>query len=213
MDVGQPHRAVSPSLEGDVLVALAGVETELTEQDVARLVPGSQHGVSDALSRLVDHGIVLARDAGPARLHQLNRDHVAAAVVLEMAQLRSRLLSRLRYTLGLWDPAPMHASLFGDAASGSGDASCDIDLLLIARDDDLADERWFDQVDGLRSDVRRWTGNDVQIVVLSESERVDLLHDDNPDALLRNVCADAVDLAGEPAAQFLRPQRADVPPR
>lgn len=204
MDVGQPHRAVSPSLDGDVLVALAGVEKELTDGELAGLLTGSERGVSDALSRLVAQGIVLRRDAGPARLHQLNRDHVAAAVVLEMAKLRSRLLARLRYTLGLWDPAPLHASLFG-AACGGGDASSDIDLLLIARDADLADERWLDQVDGLREDVRRWTGNDAQLVVLSDSERLDLLHDDGPDALLPNVRADAVDLAGEPAAQFLRP--------
>lgn len=206
MDVGQPHRAVSPSVDGDVLVALAGVETELTEGELAGLVTGSQRGVSDALSRLVDQGIVLRRDAGPARLHQLNRDHVAAAVVLEMAQLRSRLLARLRYTLGLWDPAPVHASLFGSAARRSGDASSDIDLLLIAHDADVADERWLDQVDGLRQDVRRWTGNDTQIVVLSVSERLDLLRDERPDALLRSIRADAVDLAGEPAAQFLRPR-------
>ncbi|MFA9269677.1 MAG: hypothetical protein ACEQSX_02815 [Baekduiaceae bacterium] len=166
---------------------------------------GSERGVSDALSRLVDEGIVLVRDAGPARLHQLNRDHIAASLVLEMAQLRSRLLARLRYALGLWDPAPMHASLFGDAACGTGDASCAIDLLLIARDTDIADERWLDQVDGLREDVHRWTGNGVQLVVLSDSERLDLLDDESPDALLPNVRADAVDLAGEPAAQFLRP--------
>lgn len=190
-----------------MLVALAGVETELTGRDVARLVAGSQRGVSNALARLVEQGIVLSRDAGPARLHQLNREHIAAAAVQEMAQLRSRFLSRLRYALALWDPAPMHASLFGSAARRTGDTSSDIDILLVAPDEDIDDERWLAQVDGIREDILRWTGNDVQIVVLSDGERLDLLEDDSPDALLRNIRVDAVDLAGAPAAQFLRSPR------
>lgn len=106
---------------------------------------------------------MLSRDAGPARLHQLNREHIAAAAVHEMAQLRSRLPSRLRYALALWDPAPMHASLFGSAARRTGDASSDIDILLVAPDEDIDDERWLAQVHGIREDIHRWTG-EVQYV-------------------------------------------------
>lgn len=208
MDVSSPHRAVSPSLDGDVVVALARIDGELTGREIARLVPGSQRGVSNALSRLVDQGIVLRRDVGSAGLHQLNRDHIAADVVLAMAELRTVFLSRLRTALAGWDPAPLHASMFGSAARQDGDAKSDIDLLVVGKESDINDPRWLDQLDRLRDDTRRWTGNDVQLVVLGERECRELAADDRPDALVRNARTDAVDLAGAPAAKFLRPSRA-----
>lgn len=84
------------TLEGDVLVALAGTTRPLTGRQVAGLVPrGSQKAVSVALDRLVEQGIVLRQEAGRAYLHVLNRDHLAAPAVEVLAGLRGELLARL----------------------------------------------------------------------------------------------------------------------
>ena len=67
MDVARPYSAVVPSLEGDVLVTLAGTRKPMTGREVARLVKtGSQAGVLRALRRLAEQGLVEANDAGRA---------------------------------------------------------------------------------------------------------------------------------------------------
>lgn len=45
--------------------------------------------------------------------------------------MRSDLLSRLRAALSGWSPRAVHASLFGSAARGDGDAGSDIDIFVV----------------------------------------------------------------------------------
>src|SRR4051812_1306892 len=96
MDVARPYAAVAPSLDGDVLVVLAGVTGPLTGRQVAELARrGSQSAVSAVLDRLVEHGLVLRQKAGRAHLHTLNREHVAAPAVEALARARSVLFDRI----------------------------------------------------------------------------------------------------------------------
>src|SRR6201991_709544 len=177
MDVGRPYRAIAPSLEGDVLVVLAGTTRPLTGRSIWKQVDdASDRGVRLALGRLVEQGIVEVVDAPPARLYTLNREHVAAPLAEQLAALRRELFKRLRHEFANWEPAPMHASLFGSAARGDGGRESDIDLLIVRPEEvDAENDRWRAQMDRLRDRVRHWTGNHAGIAELDESELPELV--------------------------------------
>lgn len=134
-----------------MLAVLAGTTAPLTGRQIARLAArGTSPSVSAALARLVEQGLVHRQVAGRAYLHILNRDHVAAPAVQALAGLRGELLRRLRDTFAGWEPSPVHASMFGSAARADGDASSDIDLLVIRpKGVDAEDAAWRDQVHAL----------------------------------------------------------------
>ena len=203
MDVARPYTAVSPTLDGEVLVTLARTTRPLTGRDVARLVRrGSQQGVSLALRRLVRHGLVSAQEAGPALLYALNRDHLAAPAVEILAGMREELLRRLRGSIEQWQVPPVHASLFGSAARGDGDAGGDIDIFVVRPERiDEADPRWRGQIDELAADVRRWTGNHAGIAEVSTRELGRLRRERPP--VVEDLRAHAITLAGLPASQLL----------
>lgn len=211
MDVARPYSAVAPTVEGDVLVALAGTTRQLTGRQVAQLVRrGSQKAVSVALDRLVEQGVVLREEAGRAYLHVLNRDHIAAPVVELLAAMRGELLRRLREHLAGWSVVPSHASLFGSAARGDGDTQSDIDLLIVrpegVNDDD---HTWRSQLDELAQAVRVWTGNHAGIVELSKAEFRELPARRPP--ILADLRADGIDLAGTPLRKALKGIRRESP--
>jgi predicted nucleotidyltransferase len=200
MDLGDPTRAITPTLDGPVLAVLASAGRPLTVGQVAaQTARGSEIGVRRSLGRLVEQGIVRATESGRNRVHELNRDHVAAPIAVLLSELRLELWRRLRDSLGRWRVRPVYACAFGSAARGDGDTLSDIDLLLVhppfpgedrpTRSSTLrqlvgtvaldlalpvttnADAtRWHDQVDDLRVRVHNWTGNPLQVVDLSVLE-------------------------------------------
>jgi len=132
VDLSDPTRAVTAILDGPVLAVLAGAGKPMTVGEVAALTPrGSEIGVRRSLARLVEQGIVRATEMGRNRVHELNREHVAAPVAEVLAGLRLVLWKRFRSTLGSWNPKPVYGCVFGSAARGDGDVHSDIDLLLV----------------------------------------------------------------------------------
>jgi nucleotidyltransferase-like protein len=203
MDMAFPHSVVSPTLEGDVLLVLAGTTRPLSGRDVARLVRrGTPAAVAAALTRLVHQGLVLREEVGGAYLHTLNRDHLAAPAVLVLAGMRTELLERLRGAVGEWEVQPTSAALFGSAARGDGDADSDIDVLVLrpAQVDD-EDERWRAQLERLADDIRAWTGNHASLIEVAEADLPGLLEQGPP--VLENLRSEAIHLAGLPPAQLL----------
>ena len=203
MDVASPHSAVSPTLEGDVLVVLAGTTRPLTGREVARLARrGTQPAVAAALSRLVRQGLVHREEIGGAFLHTLNRDHLAAPAVLVLAGLRTELLERLRAAVADWEVQAVSAALFGSAARGDGDVDSDIDLLVVrpARVDE-EDERWRTQMVRLAEGVHAWTGNHASLIEAAEQDLPGLLDARPP--VLDSLRTDALPLAGVPPARLL----------
>jgi predicted nucleotidyltransferase len=198
IDVARPHTAVAPGVEGEALVVLAGTTAPLTGRQIARLVRrGTSPSVSAALDRLVKQGLVHRQQAGRAYLHTLNRDHIAAAVVERLADLRSELLRRLRDALGRWDPGPVHASMFGSAARADGGTESDIDLFIVRPDGvDEEDSQWRAQLDALGEAVYAWTGNHAAIIELAEADLEQLRRDASP--ILADLRSDGIDLAGIP---------------
>ncbi len=198
MDLSRPYAALISSLEGEVLMTLAGSRRPLTGRDIARLVRrGSQKGIHLALKRLVVHGIVDAQEAGPAILYALNRAHLATPAVELLAGLRSELVRRLREAIQGWRIQPVHASLFGSAARGDGDTSSDIDLFVVRpAKTDAADPRWREQLEQLSREVRSWTGNPTSV---SEASLKDLrrLRAERP-SIVESLTNDGIALSGRP---------------
>jgi predicted nucleotidyltransferase len=206
MDLSDPTRAVTPTLDGPVLAVLAAAGHPMTVGEVAKLVArGSEIGVRRCLARLVDEGIVKSTEMGRNRVHELNREHLAAPVAELLAKLRPELFGRIRAELNKWRPKPYYACVFGSAARGDGGTTSDIDLLLVhapfpgdpkpPKQKRISDslmqmfstpppvvsseaKRWPSQIERLREKVRGWTGNPAQVVDLSWAEWV--THRDDP---------------------------------
>ena len=161
MDTRHPLRSVTGGLEGAVLEVLAGTTEVLPLKDVHALVAtASKSGVRKALHRLVENGVV---DAAPGG-YRLNRDHLACDAIVELAQLRSTLFSKIATEIKRWKATIAVAGVFGSVARKDGDANSDIDLLVVG-------EKIPDGAIGaLAQKVERWTGNTCHIVVLTKKE-------------------------------------------
>ena len=221
MDLTDPTRAMTPTLDGPVLAVLARAGKPLTAGEVAAQTPrGSEIGVRKCLARLVEQGIVHATQMGRNRVHELNREHLAAPVAGLLADLRPELWNRFRKTLGTWNPKPVYGCVFGSAARGDGDAGSDIDLLLVhaplpgekepsrrpggldaaaaeftpAQLTDRQLARWQRQVDQLRGLVRGWSGNPLQVLEMSTFLWADQQRRES--ALFAEISRDGVEVVG-----------------
>jgi predicted nucleotidyltransferase len=203
MNVSRPYGLISHPLDGAVLHVLSGTTAELTGRRVASLAAeGTQEGVRKALGRLVEEGIVEQQEAGNAILYRLNRRHLAAPAIEMLTDIRRALLTRLAEAFAAWDPRPAHASMFGSAARGDGDANSDIDIFLVRPEDvDVEDRAWRKQTDRLTDDVEGWTGNHVSVAEISEAE-LDGLRRRRP-AIVASLEADALTMAGPDASTLL----------
>lgn len=202
MDLSSPFQAMFPTVDSDVLAVLARATKPRTGREVARLAGRSQDATQKVLDRFVEHGLVLRRDAGRARVYTLNWDHVAAEPIVELADLRSRLFGRLREVFEFWHPVPLHVSVFGSAARGDGNLDSDIDIFMVRPagvDED--DGEWRGHVDALADHVFEWTGNHAGIAEIGEDE-LPRLWRERP-AILDSLRADAVDIYGLPTRSFL----------
>jgi predicted nucleotidyltransferase len=204
MDVAHPIRTVVPTLDGPVLEVLARSTGPLTSPEVHRLVgTGSVNGIRLALARLARHGLVHAEEYARTLLYHANREHIAWPAVEQLGRLRRSLLDRIGEEISSWGSQPLHASLFGPAARGDGDADSDIDLLLIrpagVGEDDPP---WSEQVDGLRGLVVDWTGNRCQVFQPDLTRLGEHVHAGDP--LMEELEREAVTIAGDELAAVLR---------
>lgn len=172
MDFAHPLRVVSPTLDGDVLIVLAGAEEEFSGRRIHRLVGrGSEPGVRKAVERLVNQGIVLRRQAGRANLYRLNRQHVSSEAIELLAQARSQLIAWLQEAIASWEIVPRCAAVFGSVARGEAGPDSDLDLLVVRRFK-IGEENatWESQLGSLQRSATAWTGNDARVVELGEGE-------------------------------------------
>jgi predicted nucleotidyltransferase len=199
MDVARPYTAVCPTLDGDVLHVLAGTTMALTGRQVALLTGRTSHsGVLDSLHRLTEHGLVTRVELNRAYLFALNRDHLAAPAVEMLANLRVKLIEEIRRTVGEWQIAPLHVSVFGSAARGDGGTQSDIDLFVVrASDVDEDEPLWRDQIDELSGQIQRWTGNHASVIERDESQLASLRETQPP--ILSELLSDAIVISGSRA--------------
>lgn len=192
MDFAHPLRVVSPTLDGDVLVVLAGADEEFSGRRIHRLVGhGSEPGVRKAVERLVDQGIVLRRQAGQAKLYRLNREHVCAEAVELLVEARSQLVAWLQEAIASWQVVPCSAAVFGSVARSKAGPDSDLDLLVVRPSHvDEEDATWQGQLGVLQRSATAWTGNDTRIVELGEGELA------QAEPLLSEVVRDGIELFG-----------------
>lgn len=172
MDLKSPISTVVPSLDGPVLLVLAGAEEGLSGRQIHKLAgSGSVAGVRLVLQRLAATGLVHVDDLGNSLLYRLNRKHLVAPIVEQLANLRSTLINRLAGEITAWRITPVHASLYGAIARGDGDPDSDVDVLLIRPDQlEFEDALWEAQVSRLMQTVVDLTGNAAHLFELSQSE-------------------------------------------
>jgi len=207
MELSRPLSTITPTLDGDVLAVLARQNSPFTTGALHRVLTRySEEGIRKVLRRLTRQGIVHSDRVGNAYSYQLNRDHLAAEHIINLADLLSTFLARLSDRLEVWAVPPVYAAVFGSAARGSMTVDSDLDLLLV-RPDDAPDELWAAQVDQLVEDVTRWIGNDARSLQLTEAE---LRANGREDPVLQDVLNHGLTVAGSRAwlDQQLRKPRA-----
>jgi len=203
MNLSRPWALIRSPIDMEVVLVLRGTTRPLTGREVARLVrTGSQPAVNAYLRRLAEEGLVHAEEAGNAYLYTLNREHLAAPALEQLADIRSELERRLRTEIAEWEIAPAHASIFGSAARGDGDNSSDIDVFLVRlRGVPEDDPGWRAQLDRLSEHVHAWTGNHVGLSEVSATDVRRLRRERPP--VVEELRADAINLAGPPATELL----------
>ncbi|PYH01157.1 hypothetical protein CVV67_06075 [Arthrobacter stackebrandtii] len=191
MRLQNPLSALSSSLEMGILYVLCGADESFTAPLIHRLLPeeGSLPGVRYALPGLVDQGIVLERKLGRISTFALNRDHVLAGLLMDMAQSKAVLLGRIGETVASWRMSPTVVTLFGSAARGDMRSDSDIDLFLLFPDG-MVDGSVEDDVASLASMVASWTGNDARPLVYTHDEV-----EDNP--LFRGIVDEGIHIFGD----------------
>ena len=197
MHVSAPHLAVFSVAMGGVLAALAATTRPLSGREVARLGGVPRTTAARVLQDLVEHGLVKIQEAGAgaALLYTLNREHLAAEPVGALMSLRRCFVLRLKEELESWSSPPLHASLFGSTASGDGNTSSDVDLLIVRPADvSIEDPKWRDQVERFSVRVFDWTGNHAGISEVDEQELGRLLLDRPP--VVQELEQDSVTLVG-----------------
>lgn len=198
MDLSTPAHAVIPSLDAEVLVALAGITMPVTGRQIERLIEAkSYRGVSLVLDRLRVQGLVEVVEAGNANLYTLNRDHVAAPAVEALVDLRGKLFERMSKAITEWEISPVSVAVFGSAARGDGGVESDIDVLIIrpdelypnVSDDQLSEldqsqenksDLWSKQLFEFSRSVYRWSGNQASLIQVSKLQLVQMLERDEP---------------------------------
>lgn len=201
--------SVVPGLHGRVLGVLARTDRALTGRAVAGLLhtPASPSGVQKVLDDLVSNGVVIAEPAGRARLYTLNRDHVAAQAIDQLAHLRDVLLERIKAEANAWQLPAKAIWLFGSTARGQGDSDSDLDLLIVRPDEiDDSDRIWLEQVDTLSAHASLWSGNSCEVVEYSAHELRDLIG--HRARLVTELRRDALPITGITPQQALNQRQA-----
>lgn len=204
MNLSYPMQSVIPNAYGSVLGVLARTTEPLSGRRIAALTRPrfSQSRVNAVLAELGRDGIVDIESRPPAIYYRLNHEHVATQGILALASMWQTLLDRIQTALGEWSTAPIAAWLFGSAARAEADADSDLDILILRPDQLPSDEGWQQQVDGLAEQIRRWSGNPCEPLVLTENElRAAVQRDDR---LVDELRRDAIHLGGVRPAALLR---------
>jgi predicted nucleotidyltransferase len=209
MNLANPINSVIPGGHGVVQTILARTDRPLTGRRVAELAAGQlgQSRVNEVLGELAQAGIVAAEAHPPAKLYTLNRSHVAADAVVALTDLRGQLVARIRAALAVWRPAPDSAWLFDSAARGDGDATSDIDVLVVRPDTvDGDDPGWLSQLAALGARMREWSGNEASVIEYAARDFAELAR--SGERLVDEIRRDGIRLACSPRVDRVGARRA-----
>lgn len=170
MRLQHPFEIVTPTLDGEVLNVLAGANEWFAVPTINELIPErSDEGIRKTIKRLASVGIVEELVSGRAHLYRLNREHLGADPILQLAALKQRFFSRLQSEIRKWDTSPVFVCIFGSAARGEMTSESDVDLFVI-QPDGTASTQWEVQVQDLTAHASKWIGTEVRPLLYTESE-------------------------------------------
>lgn len=171
MDFIRPIEAIVPGAQGRVLAVLAEITAELNLRTIAQLAGVSQAQASRVLPGLVDLGVLERREVPPASLFRLVPEHVACRALLAVARSTDTVLHEIGQLAASLPHPPVSVIVFGSFARRSAGPESDIDLVVVRPPDiDEDDDAWTDSLEGWRGDVRRLTGNPVELIEVSADE-------------------------------------------
>ena len=195
MDFTRPVEAVIPGTQGRVLAVLAETTAELNLRTVARLASVSPAQASRVLPGLVELGLVERREVPPSSLFRLDRENVAAQVVIALARSHEVALERIGTIAGDLRVPPASVVIFGSFARREADRHSDIDTLVVRPagvDED--DDTWNAGVELWRERVRAITGNRVELIETDRAEAAEKLASMRP--VWRDIARDGVVVHG-----------------
>ena len=161
MNLSVPLLDVASGTRAALLQTMVRLERPVTRRQLTAAAGTSAGHGNSVIEDLISAGLVIEMKAGRSSLVSLNREHLAAPSIIALAGLRGELIRRLRARLGEW-PNLIGAWLFGSVARGEARPDSDIDVAIVVVDLDSPD--LHQRLTQLQSDVRTWTGNDLQIV-------------------------------------------------
>src|SRR5690606_35078858 len=160
-----------PGAQGRVLAVLAETTAELNLRTIAQLAGISQAQASRLLPDLIALGVVERREVPPASLFRLVPEHVASRALLALARSAGTVLDEMGRLAEVLPQLPVSLIVFGSFARREADAGSDIDVVVVRPADvDEDDDAWVESLEGWRRDVRRLTGNPVEILEVSADE-------------------------------------------
>jgi len=171
MDFVRPIDAIMPGAQGRILAVLAETTAELNLRTIAQLSGVSQAQASRVLPRLVDLGVVERHEVPPSSLFRLVPEHVAARVVLDLARATDTVLDQIGRMAQALPYPPVSVIVFGSFPRGEAGADSDIDVMVVRPTDiDEDNQDWAISIERWRTDVRRLTGNPVEVLEMSAHE-------------------------------------------
>ncbi len=176
MDFVHPVEAVIPGTQGRVLAVLAETTAELNLRTVARLASVSPAQASRVLPGLVKLGLIERREVPPSSLFRLNRQNLAAQMIVELARSHDTALQRIGAAASELPLPPASVIIFGSFARREADRESDIDAVFV-RPDDIGgdDDTWASGIENWRSTVQAITGNPVEVIEITQLEAVEKL--------------------------------------
>ncbi|MCE7885301.1 MAG: nucleotidyltransferase domain-containing protein [Actinobacteria bacterium ATB1] len=167
MDFVRPVEAIVPGVQGRVLTVLAETTAELNPQ----LAGVSQAQASRLLPDLVALGVVERREVPPASLFRLVPEHVASQALLTLVRSTDTVLDEMGRMAGALPHPPVSVIVFGSFARREADADSDIDAVVVrpaevGEDDDA----WSASLEAWQRELRRLTGNSVEVLEVSARE-------------------------------------------
>ncbi len=176
MDLGNPLRSLLGRAPADVLRVLSRVDTPLIGRRVETVSGLPKSSAARALQHLEGIGIVDAEQVGRARRYSVNREHLlwpAIASALDSgARLEQALAARAAEAEGV------SLAVYGSVARGEADGHSDVDLLLVHGGGSAQD---LDRlVVDLQELVRRASGNDAEVYVISSEDLRRAVRDHEP---------------------------------
>jgi predicted nucleotidyltransferase len=171
VDFVRPIEAIVPGAQGRVLAVLAETTAELNLRTIAQLAGISQAQASRLLPDLVALGVVERREVPPASLFRLVAEHVASRALLALARSTDTVLDEMGRLAEALPQPPVSVIVFGSFARREAEIDSDIDVVVVRPADiDEDDDVWSSSLEAWRRDVRRLTGNPVEILEVSADE-------------------------------------------